>query len=502
MTDKILYEKIFKNKSDVNLWFAYPGTKGFAYSSLGYMYLYKYFDQMPSVNFEPIFADTKKTKIMAKDIDLCGFSFSFDLDFINILNILNQHNIPLKSSQRKENDPLIFGGGPVLTANPEPYHEIFDFVIIGDGEDVFEQIITLYRENKSMPREKLLEQISELDGVYVPTNPKKIKKLTCKNLKIITTPILSEESFFPNTFVIEIERGCSNRCGFCVASYINLPIRFLEYEEIIKNIDLGLQYTNKIALLGAMIAAHPKFDKICEYIYNKVQQGENIELSFSSLRADNIIPIAIKTLAACGQKHSTIAIEAASERLRKVINKNLTEEQIFNCVKICQENGLKGLKIYAMIGLPTETQEDIDEFIALGTKLKNAFKGFHFSFAFSTFVPKPHTPFQWCKREDLKSLKTKQNYLKKEFHKIGLSADFSSAKWDYFQSVLSNGGREISDIIFEIYENGGTASAYQNSIKKLKPCESSLETPLPWDFISMTPPKEFLKSEYKNLLKL
>lgn len=502
MTDKILYNKKIKQHTEINVWLAYPASRSFALSSLGYMYLYKRLDQMEQVNFEPIFLETKTTEIMSKNIDLCGFSFSFDLDFINILKILDQHNIPLKSEERNNSHPLIFGGGPVLTANPEPYYEIFDFIIIGDGEDILQPIIDIYRNNKNLPRNEILKLLSELDGIYVPTIKKEVKKLTCKDLQIITTPILSEESFFSNTFILEVERGCSNKCAFCLASYINLPIRFLQLEEILNNIDFGLQHTNKIALLGAMIAKHPKFNEICEYIYNKIQNGEKIELTFSSLRADNITPMAIKTLVASGQKTSTIAIEAASEKLRTIINKNLTDEQIFNSIKICKENGLKGLKIYAMIGLPQETQEDIDAFILLCKKLKKEFKGFGFSFGFSTFVPKPHTPFQWCKREDIKDLKEKQNYLKKEFHKLGIKADFSSAKWDYYQSILSLGSRELSSTIFDIYREGGTPSAFKKAFKNINIPYFELDDSLPWDFIKMNPRKDLLKSEYKKLLKL
>ena len=152
----------------------------------------------------------------------------------------------------------------------------------------------------------------------------------------------------------------------------------------------------------------------------------------------------VQTLVKGGQKHSTIAIEAASERLRKYINKNLKEEQILNAVRISRENGLKGLKIYSMIGIPTETQDDINEFLKLGKKIKDENKGFNIEFSFSSFVPKPHTPFQWAKREDTKSLEKKQKYLEKEFSKLGISAKFSSIKWDYWQSVLSRGGKELA----------------------------------------------------------
>ena len=199
-----------------------------------------------------------------------------------------------------------------------------------------------------------------------------------------------------------------NRCAFCTASYTNLPFRHNEYDKIIEAIELGLKHTNKIALLGAQISAHPQFNDIMGYLYSKMEGGCNIELGISSLRTDSVTPQIVQTLVKGGQKHSTIAIESASERLRRFINKNLKEEQILNAIKISKENGLKGLKIYSMIGIPNETEEDIQEFIRLAKRIKAEIPQFNIEFSFSSFVPKPQTPLQWSKREDTKILEKKQ----------------------------------------------------------------------------------------------
>ena len=336
----------------------------------------------------------------------------------------------------------------------------------------------------------------------------KVKKSQKELTNCVYTPILSDESFFKNTFVLETSRGCYNRCGFCIASYLNLPARFVEYETIIETIELGLKHTNKIALLGALVSAHPRFEDICKYIDDKIASGSQIEMSISSLRADTITPPVVKTLVATGQKHITIAIEAASERLRKVINKNITEEQLFKTIKIAKENGLKGVKIYCMIGLPTETQVDIEEFIRLAKDLKNEFKGFDITFSFSTFVPKPHTPFQWSGRGNTKSLEKKEMFLKKEFHKIGVNAKFSSAKWDYYQAVLSRGDSSLTDYVIEVYKQGGKIGAYRSASKMLgidtdKFVEeiADIEKELPWDIIELSPGKQLLINEYNRLMK-
>lgn len=512
MNEKFLYERLNK-KADYNIWMAFPGIYSFAMSSLGFLWICKNIDLLEDVNLERISTDTKKTQYMIKDINMIGFSFSFDLDFLNIFKIMDRYKIPLKSIDRDENHPLIFGGGPVLSANPEPYSAFFDFVIIGDGEGVNIEAINICKENKGKSKKEILEKLAPIEGIYVPSLEQgQVQKINCELSDCISTPILSEKSFFKNTYIVEIARGCSNRCGFCLASYLNLPNRFVEYEKIIESLDLGLKHTNKIALLGALISAHPRFEDICNHIYKKLEKNPHIELSVSSLRADAIEPNVVKTLVACGQKHATIAIEAGSDRLRKIINKNLLEEQIFETVRVAKENGLKGLKIYAMIGLPTETVEDLKEMIDLCKKIKKTHKGFSLGFSFSTFVPKPHTPFQWCGRDDIKTLEKKQNYLKKEFHKLGIKANFSSPKWDYYQALLSRGGRELCDYVLKVYELGGNIGAFKTAYKEIAKLNNlpdsdfyaqrayDLSENLPWNFIDVPPGKEFLIREHARLL--
>lgn len=510
-------------------WFCYPAINSFALSSPGYLWLLKEAEMLEDVCVEKVTTDTQTTKFMPSDVDLMAFSFSFDLDFLNILGMLEKYNVPLRASERGEEHPLVFAGGPVVSANPEPYRDFFDFVVIGDGERVNIQAVNLIKENRTLPRHEILKLLTQVEGIYVPSLPSTVKKSTKKLEQCIYSTILSDESFFKNTFIIEVERGCANCCRFCLASFLNLPIRFVPIEELKRVIDLGLSYTNKIALLGAQISAHPKFHELCQYIYDKALENlkssspapaclahasqpatalSNIEMNFSSLRVDAITPDVIKTLVLTGQKHSTLAVEAGSERLRKVINKNITEEQIFSAVKIAKENGLKGLKFYAMIGLPTETQEDIDELISLAKRLKSTFKGFDISFGISTFVPKAHTPFQWCGRESVKSLEKKTAYLTKEFHKLGINVGISSAKWDYWQAVLSRGDGTFTQFLIDAYKLGGKNGAFkqaakQNNIDADYFAEKTwdVNTPLPWDFIELSaPPKKFLKSEFCSIM--
>ena len=504
--ERFLYNRINSKNSDFVMWMGFPGIYSFSMSSLGYLWMFKTIDEIDGVNIERICSDTENTQYNISEVKVFGFSFSFDMDFLTIFSMLEKYNLPLKAKNR-EKFPLIFAGGPVVSANPEPYKEFFDFFIIGDGEDVNLKVIDICKVNQARTKDYILKQLSEIEGVYVPKYPKKVKKLTKKLSECIYTPVLSKNAYLKDTFILEMSRGCANRCGFCLASYLNLPLRCVPYDELLKTIDLGLKYTNKIALLGAQISAHPHFHDVCKYIYDKIQNGEQIEMSVSSLRVDAITPDVVKTLVAGGQKNSTLAIEAGSDRLRKVINKNLTENQIFEAVKIARANGLKGLKFYGMIGLPTETQSDLDEIVNLAKKLKKENKGFDISFGFSSFVPKPNTPFQWIGRENTKLLEEKSNFLKKELHKLGITAHISSIKWDYWQAVLSRGDSSLNDFVLKVYQYGGKLGAFKKAAKELKINTDSFATDnysftqdLPWDFIDIKPDKEFLIQENQRLI--
>ncbi len=502
-----LYKRNPYKKADFNMWMAFPGPESFALSSLGFLWMFKSVDETDDINIEAIYQDTASTRVPVENVSLMGFSFSFDMDIFTILGMLEQHKIPLKSSERTVEHPLIFAGGPVITANPVPYKDFFDFFIIGDGEDLNLLVARICRENREKNRQEILRILSEIEGIYVPTvKQNSVKKVTKRLDECIYTPVISENAFFKNTFIVEVERGCANRCGFCLASYLNLPVRFVSYEKIIDTIELGLKYTDRIALLGAQITAHPQFKEICAYIYDKITSGKKISMSISSMRVDSFCPEVVKTLVAAGQKNTTLAIEAGSERLRRVINKNLTEDQIFKAVDIARENGLKGFKFYGMLGLPTETFDDLDEMLSLAEKIKQRYKGFDISFGFSSFVPKANTPFQWCGREDTKSLEKKVQYLKKELHKIGVKAQFSSIKWDYYQAVLSRGDEKLTDFILNAYKNGFKLGSFKSSAKnKINTDYYALENypyemPLPWDFIDTKPGKTFLTEESKRLL--
>ncbi len=501
-----LYEKSCKDDTAYNVVMGYPACESFALSSLGYMWLSKLLDETPEYNLKQVFTDSKIYPDK-REIEAISFSLSYEMDFMGVFEVLEKLGISCFSKDRE--DVFVFAGGPVITSNPMPFAHIFDFVLIGDGEQLLKTVLSMLKEKRNTPRQEVLNLLAQIEGVYVPVLNNMTHKVTEPLSEVVHTPIISEKSYFSNTFIIEVERGCYNRCGFCLASYLNLPVRYVEYEEIIAKIEFALQYTKDIALLGAQVSAHPRFMDICDYLINKIEKDDSINVNFSSLRVDAVNAQVIKLLRVSGQKTFTVAIEAATERLRKVINKNLDEQKLFEALQYAYDGGMTGVKVYCMLGLPTETDDDINAFADLAKRLKARFKGFDITFSFSTFVPKPHTPFQWLPREDGSTLEKKQKLLTKELAKVGVKTKFSSAKWDYYQTLISRGDEKLGEYLYRVYKQGGKLGAYKSVAKELGldtdfyvTRSYSLEEALPWDnIIISTPGKQVLKNEYNRLMK-
>jgi len=498
--EKFLYKKCENKNPKINVQFAYPAIESFAMASLGYLTIFQMLDSDSEIFVERVYSDSKTTFLPKDKVDFLGFSTSFEIDILTIIKMLKKYDIPLKSTQRKEDDPIIFAGGPVLMSNPFPYEEFYDFISIGE-KTALKNAFDILKDKHNLTRDELLEKLSNVDGIYVPKFKKNVVNIVRDDIRqdVVFTPILSEKSFFKDTFVIELERGCPKMCRFCLASWLNTPVRFVETEKILEAIDFGLNHTNKLALLGAYVAGHPDFDKIIKHIANKAQQNP-IELSISSLRADLADIELVETLVQCGQKSATIAIEAASQRLRNFIGKDLTEEQILKTVATAKKGGLKALKMYAMIGLPTETDEDIEAFVTLAKKIKEEIKktpgNFEITISASTFIPKAHTPFEKLERADKKILENRINFLKKNLHKIGVQFRSPSVEWDIVQSILSRYDESLADFLIEVTESGGNLGAFKQVWRKynkkgiLPPFESAAKIPLnntktlKWNFIS------------------
>ena len=457
--EKYFYQPCKKSDDAINLWFCFPADYSIGMSSLGYLHLYSLLDSNPVVKAERVFSDTKKTIISKQNLDLISFSFSFEFDFLAVFNILEKNNIKINALERDEKAPLIMGGGAVLTANPEPFAKIFDFIMVGDGEELINEVVNLLYENKNLPKLQKLEKLANIEGIYVPSLQgfENIKRRIYKSDNCISSPIVTPNTAFSDTFLIEITRGCPYKCNFCLTSHINNPCHYSSFDSIKDAVNTGIENCSTIGLLGALVPANPCFEDLCKYILDK-REYNDFKVSIGSLRADFITPLNIKMLTTCGQKTATIAIEAGSQRMRDFINKKLTEEQILSAVQTCYENGLEGLKLYAMIGFPGETFEDIEAIVNLSKRIKQNKK---LTLAVNSFVPKKFTPFENIMPENTKSLETKINYLKKECHKAGIAFRPSSIAWNNIQSVISTGNRELYDKLYAAYKNGSTIGAFK-----------------------------------------
>jgi radical SAM superfamily enzyme YgiQ (UPF0313 family) len=512
MNETFLYTPASSHPDAVRYALVYPYTYAVSMSSLGYLSLFQQLDSTPEATVTRINTDNMSAESF-NTIELAGFSFSFELDILEVLRILKTTGVALYSADRDEATPLIFAGGPVVMTNPEPYADFFDFFVIGEGEDILEDITIAIKSLRSVTSraQKLVALAKMVPGLYVPSLyhfsyadtgeitaiesrvegiPSLIEKRLASNMQnvVLSTPILTPDTIFANTLLVEVMRGCAHRCRFCLASYSMLPARGPDLEPLIAAIEKGFAYTQKIGLLGALIADHPQFEELCHFL----NRHDNLQLSSASLRADTLTPLIANTFYKGGQKNVTLAIETGSESLRKRINKHLSTEAILTASKTLSEAGIPGLKLYGMVGLPDETPQDLDETVTLLKAVKKAAPSLRISLGCSTFVPKASTPFQWLRREDTKTLQKKQEFLRKSLVK---TCDFrpSSPKWDYVQALFSRGDRRLSQFIEVFASQGANHGALNRTIKQLKACNTLPD--LDWFALRERPQHEILPWE-------
>lgn len=467
--EKILIKFLPKTKDAILIAIAFPNTYSIGMCSLGYQTAWKLFNQSENVKAIRWFTDIQEG-VARNTPTYIGFSFSWELDYKNIFSILEKHSIPLHSDERKEEDLIIFAGGQVPNANPEPFCDFFDFFLTGDLEATAEEFINKINEIRNLSREEKLSELSKLPGVYVPrrrgpgTQPSK-RQFTKGNLSY--TSILTPNSIWPNTFLIEVARSCPELCRFCLASYGSLPFRTPDLKEsLIPIIDFGLKHTNKIGLLGASVTQHPEFEGLIDYLLSK----NNVQIQIASVRADTISKKIAEGLYNLGAKSMTMAVESGSPRLRDILNKKVSNETIERSIQTIYDAGFNSIKLYGMVGLPHETQDDLKQTFDFLKEIKLKNKTKKLVWGCSVFVPKAGTPFQYF-GVDMDSPK-KLKYLAKELHQIGIDFRAESYRWSLIQALISRGDRTIGKILEEAYKYGGTLGAYNKAIKENKNIDS------------------------------
>jgi radical SAM superfamily enzyme YgiQ (UPF0313 family) len=463
--------------------FAYPNEYSVGITSLGYQLIWAMLAMRSDLQVCRLFTDIQEP--LPAEPELLGFSFAWELDYVNIFSLLERLEIPLCSADRAETDPLVFGGGPVLTANPEPFADFFDLVLLGDGEQLLDAMIDAYQQVRSADRQTQLRHLAQVPGVYVPSLyhvtysaadgsiasiqpfdssiPAHVQKQTYRGNVLSASTVVTAKAAWESIYMVEVVRSCPEMCRFCLASYLTLPFRTASLEaSLIPAIEQGLQVTKRLGLLGASVTQHPEFELLLDYLNQP--QYDDVRLSLASVRTNTVTEKLARTLVQHDSRSITIAVETGSQRLRQVINKKLENEQIAEAAVNARAGGLSAIKLYGMVGIPTETAADLEQTVAMLKAVKQA--GLRLTFGCSTFVPKSHTPFQWfgVDPEAEKRLK----WLQKQLGMQGIEFRPESYSWSVIQALLSRGDRRLGALLQQVRDYGDSLGSYRRAFKALR----------------------------------
>ncbi len=428
--------KYSKNKLKVLIY--YPNKYYVGMSNLGFHTVYHILKQIPEVYCERGFYPelySYDTKTNIKDFEIIIFSVSFEIDFMNIIELLINAGIELDVEKREK--PFIIAGGIAITLNPFLFRNIFNLQLIGEGEELVKEFIYEYINGKNFEK---------IEGIYTKNTKEPIRRLYNKEF-VAHSVILTPKTEFSNTLLIEIARGCPFACKFCAVSYNYRPFRIRNKDYIFSIIELHKKRFKKVGLISSNVCSHPDFLEIGEYLLNM-----NKKFSISSLRIDTLNDEIVQLLKRAGNNTFTIGIETGSEILRKKINKKLTNEQIFSAIDILIKNKILNLKFYFLIGLPEETFDDIVEIVNTIKKIQRTYLSKRkdlkhlgkFIISINPFIPKRNTPFFNFKIEVKNILEKKYNYLKRELKKIpNVIVTFENLYLAYLQYFLSTQNEKI-----------------------------------------------------------
>jgi radical SAM family uncharacterized protein len=531
--------KQWRGKISVAL--VYPHHYHVGMSNLGFQTIYRLLNSFGHVVCERAFLPAESRSGTSRistlesgrpltDADIIAFSISFENDYPHLLSILDMAGLPLRWKDRTDQQPLVVAGGVVCFLNPEPIAKFVDCIIIGEAEGTLPRFFQIF-ESRADRKAVLKTLARDVPGVYVPAFyqaryhedgtleafeaiedvPPKIDRVYTRDLTQISThsAIVTPNTTFDRSFLVEVGRGCPHGCRFCSAGFIYRPPRFRPISQLQKSIDQGAQLTDRIGLVGAAVSDLPEIEALCGTYRNK-----SLRLSFSSLRADRLTPGLLSVLKQSRVKTATIAPEVGSKRMRRVINKGITEENILTAATSLVENGIPNLKLYFMIGLPGETNVDVDAIVKLVKKIKHRFLTSSrarkhigsITVSLNSFVPKPFTPFQWTAMEEVATLKRKIKKIKEDLKKVpNLRINSDIPRWAYVQALFSRGDRKVADILTSAHANKGNWTQTLKTVA-VNPDfyvyrERGRDELFPWDFIDHGIKKSFLLKEYQRAQK-
>ncbi|MUG97579.1 radical SAM protein [Scytonema sp. UIC 10036] len=483
--ERLLFERATSAPDAIPTVFAFPNEYGVGITSLGYQVVWATLAMRSDVQVSRLFTDTREQ--LPRTPELVGFSMSWELDYVNILNLLESLTIPIRANFRGDRDPIVFGGGPVLTANPEPFADFFDVILLGDGENLLGNFIEAYKEVRNADRQTQLKALAQVPGVYVPSLyeveyhpsngtiksiqptsteiPSTLHKQTYRGNILSASTVVTEKAAWENIYMVEVVRSCPEMCRFCLASYLTLPFRTASLESsLIPAIEKGLSVTNRLGFLGASVTQHPEFETLLDYISQP--KYDDVRLSIASVRTNTVTVQLAQTLAKRDTKSLTIAVESGSEKVRRIVNKKLQNDEIVQAAINAKAGGLSGLKLYGMVGIPGEEPEDLDATVAMMRELKKAAPGLRLTLGCSTFVPKAHTPFQWFGVNP--QAEKRLQFLQKQFKPKGIDFRPESYNWSIIQTLLSRGDRRLSEMLELTRTFGDSLGSYKRAFKQLK----------------------------------
>ena len=530
---------------------AFPNRYHLGMSNLGFQFVYEALNRFENIVCERVFYPepedietlgnspgnllSVESQKPLHDFHLVAFSIPFENDYTNVLEMLTFAAIPALAEHRTPAHPLIAGGGVALFLNPEPLAPFLDFVFVGEAESLIPDFVSFWKEHEdsSPSRPDILKELAKtVPGIYVPSLyessyrpdgllesilpipgsgvPERVayRRADLAGNPPCRTAVLTPNTEFSNVLLLEIGRGCGRGCRFCAAGFVYRPVRYHGSEVLLQKA-AGLPETDRIGLVSAAVSDHPEIQLLCDSI---LRTGGS--LSFSSLRADSLTDGMISALESSRHQAVAIAPEAGSERLRRVINKNLTEEQIYRAVEILTERGILNIKLYFMIGLPTETHEDLQGIVDTAKHIRHRIlSASHgktrlgtITLSVNSFVPKPFTPFQWVPFAGVRELKERAKWIQRSLQKLpNVRVHFDLPKWSYIQALLSRGDRRVALFLEKVALEGASWSqAMRNA--PLNPDfwvlrERQKDEKFPWEIIEHGISRSFLWDEYQRALQ-